>query len=233
MFLTVRTRLLAAAGALVLGALVLVAAAGAAVLHAGDGAERSTLKMKLDRDGEADRIEIVDLDELEVGDSRDYTTDSGKSVTVTRDEEGFALVLDDGKTIRVGDPGALHGEGHLPMKLRRIEIDGDGEPQQIVISGEPREQRLFVRHRGQGGHGEQSFAFSTDGREPHLLVAGHGLLERIERSEKFQALDDATRELVRELVREAAQPLTWVDEEGEPGERVEVWIERAAPDDEQ
>jgi hypothetical protein len=243
---TSHPRLLLAAAAL------LPLAAGA--LYAAD-AVRSTLKLKLHTDGAADAVEIVDLDELEVGERRDYTTDSGKPLAVTRDDDGYAIEIE-GKTIRVADdphalaahPGmkmrriVLDGDGDADslvisddvrgaepgtkMKMRRIEIDGDGDAKSFVIADGPEAHRVVVR-RGPGG--AQAFAFG-DG-EPLLRFGPHGLLERIEKSDRFLALDDATQELVRELVREAAGPMHWV-EGGEAGDRVEVWLERRGESDE-
>lgn len=240
---TSHPRLLLAAAAL------LPLAAGA--LYAAD-AVRSTLKLKLHTDGAADAVEIVDLDELEVGERRDYTTDAGKPLAVTRDDGGYAVEID-GKTIRVADdPHALAFEPGMKMrrieidgdgqakrfmisddeavepgiKMRRIEIDGDGDAKSFVIADGPQADRIVVR-RGPGG--AHAFAFG-DG-EPLARFGPHGLLERIETSEKFLALDDATQELVRELVREAAGPMHWVEGD-EAGDRVEVWLERHVESDE-
>jgi len=223
-------------------AALLTVAAGA--LHAGD-VGRSTLKLKLHAGGAADAVEIVDLDELEVGERRDYTTDAGRPLAVTRDDDGYAIELD-GKTIRIADdpdalaaahPGmkmrriVLDGDGDADrfviaddvrgvepkMKMRRIEIDGDGEAKSFVIADGPEAERIVVR-RGPGG--AHAFAFG-DG-DALVRFGPHGLLERIEKSDKFLALDDATRE----LVREASRPLHWVERDGDEGERVEVWLER-------
>jgi hypothetical protein len=227
-------------------------AAGA--LFAAD-AVRSTLKLKLHADGAADAVEIVDLDGLEVGERRDYTTEAGRPLTVTRDDAGYAIEVD-GKTIRVaGDPHGLtahpgmkmhrivldgDGEGESfvvsddvrgaepGMKMRRIEIDGDGEAKSFVIADGPEADRIVVR-RGPGG--AHAFAFG-DG-EPFVRFGPHGLLERLEKSDKFLALDDATQELVRELVRETAGPMHWVEGGDEEGHRVEVWLERHVESDDE
>lgn len=218
--MTTRSRLFALAACL----LTLAAAAGAAVLHAGDGEARSTLTLRLHTDGEADAVEIDDLDELAVGDRRDYTSDNGRTIAVTRDARGYAVEID-GRTIRVDDGDRLHGfVGDSGTAMRRIEIDGDA--QRFVVSTGGDAERVVVRR---GPAGADAFAFRTDGGDPGLLLLRHGLLERIERSEKFQALDDITRALVRELVREAEQPMTWIDAEGDEGDRLEIRLERRAP----
>jgi hypothetical protein len=211
------TPLLATSLALV----TLVGAAAAAVLHAGsDGAAATTFKMHLRTGGSTEALELTDLDELEVGESREYATASGTPVTVTRDDDGYALELD-GRTIRIGGEEGLGHAGHPGMKMRRIELDGDG--QRIVLSGDPHERRVIV-HRGENG--ESGFAFTDDLRGPHAGLFHHGLLARMERSEKFQALDEVTQEIVRELVREAAPSLLHFDAEAPGEDAVELWIER-------
>lgn len=223
--LTTRSRLLALAACLS----TLTAAAGAAVLLAGDDDARSRLTLRLHADGEADAVEIADLDELAVGDRRDYTTDGGRPLVVTRDARGYAVEID-GKTIRVDDGDALRElVVHPGQTMRRIEIDGDGEAKRFVVSTGGDAERVVVRR---GAAGADAFAFRSDGGDPGVLLLRHGLLERIERSEKFLALDDATQELVRELVREAEQPLTWIDAEGDEADRLEIRLERRAPGDE-
>lgn len=223
--LTTRSHLFALAACLS----TLAAAAGAAVLHAGDGEARSTLTLRLHTEGEADAVEIDDLDELAVGDRRDYTTDGGRPLVVTRDARGYAVEID-GRTIRVDDGDLPHAVGHPPLAMHRIEIDGDGDAKRFVVSTGGDAERVVVRR---GPAGADAFAFRSDGGDPGLLLLRHhGLLERIERSEKFQALDDATQELVRELVREAERPLAWVDAEGDERDRLEIRLERRAPGDE-
>lgn len=205
----------------------LVGAAAAAVLHAGsDGAAATTFKMHLRTGGSTEALELTDLDELEVGESREYATASGTPVTVKRDDDGYALELD-GRTIRIGEEGLGHA-GHPGMKMRRIELDGDGDAQRIVLSGEPHERRVIV-HRSKDG--ESGFAFTDDLSGPSAGLLHHGLLARIERSEKFRALDEVTQEIVRELVREASPSLLRFDAEAPGEDAVELWIERRSTQD--
>ena len=218
-------------------------AAFAAAAGAGETAERQEkLNLIWNTDGASDRLEIEELD-LAPGESRTFTTESGRTATVTR-EEGDAYTIDvDGREIRVGgddellpgqrvkiarkivigeggDPetvvlsGGEAGERHV---VRKIVVDGDGETKSFVVSdGDP--DVVFLR----GKPGDHGFAFSTGG--PPRFVFDH-LLERIEKSEKFLALDDATRELVRGIVRDAAPKLERLPgEDGDDG--VQVILER-------
>lgn len=174
-------------------------------------------------DGSGDRVEIEDLADLEVGDSRSYQTESGRPVTVTRDEEGFSVDVD-GKQVRIGDgPEHLAMAGTHGRQMKRIEIDGgseSGEAKSFVISDSPGQKVIFLEGR-EGAHG---FAFSGAGDDigaPHELMT-EALLERLGKSEKFLSLDDATQEIVREAIRESAPEAHWIsltgpDHDGKEG----------------
>lgn len=252
-------------------ALVLVLAGGATFLGAGDeDGERSTVKLKVKTDAGADSVEIEDLEELAVGESRSLTSASGKKVTVTREEEGYVVDID-GKLLRIGSgdeldlaPGRRHqrmkwiaidgdgqekivlftepddrrvfvrrlGEddeilhvepGHRLHKMKKIEIDGDGATK-LIVSGDPETHRMILR---QAEDGEGGFAFIAGDPAQPFFFAGPGLLDRIEKSEKFLALDETTRETVRQIVREAAEPMRWLERgDGANAEQVEIHIER-------
>lgn len=171
-------------------------------------------------DGKGDKLKISDLDEIEVGESRSYSTSSGRPVTVTRDEDGYDVDLD-GKKMRVGnrfDDGFGHGAlmfgGHPgeKMKMRRIEVDGDGDTKQFVISDDPDQDVLFY----DGKDGEHGLMFNSVAAPPPAFFVD-GLLERLEKSEKFRSLDDATQDLVREAIQESAPEAHWIGIHG-PGE---------------
>lgn len=163
--------------------------------------------------GQGDRLEIDDLGELEVGDSRSYVTESGKTAVVTRDENGYEVALD-GKTIRIGDGGEMLAEpGERHHRMKRIEMDGDGETKSFVISDDPEHDVVFI----EGKHGEHGFAFEKGIAPPPPFVID-GLVSRLETNEKFRSLDDATQQLVREAIRESAPDLKWVGLAGPGGE---------------
>jgi hypothetical protein len=194
-------------------AAAVAAAAFATATFAGEEPERhSRMKLVWKADGASDRLQIEDL-ELAPGESRELATESGKPVTVTRDADGAGYELDmDGRKLRfgdgeAGDPGDP-GE-HEVRRLHRVVLGGDGSTRSFVLSdGEPR----LLWLEGEGG--EEGFAFQV-GPGPHRL-GFEPLLARIERSEKFLALDDTTREIVREVVRDAA-PKWRLREPGAPG----------------
>jgi len=141
------------------------------------------VKLWLDQDG--DKLVVDDLGDLAPGESRDYTTDTGKRVTVTHESDGYLVDLE-GKEIRIREGGELP--------------DPDGE------------RTIFL-----GGGGSLLPLAGVD-----ELVAG------LERSPKFQALDDATQQLVRDVVREAA-PVAWRSRHVElrrapDGEKLEIHL---------
>lgn len=235
-------------------------AGGAAVLSAdGDSGEQLSVKIRLGTDAGSDAVEIVDLEELAVGESRSLTSESGKTVTVTRDGDGYAVDLG-GKTLRLGDHGDLLAEpGHRLHRMKRIEIGDDGETEQVIVrrstggeellhvepghslhrmkrieidgdgektfllSGDPQVHRMIVRESKDGEHG---FAFVTGDSAPGFLFAGPRLVDRLEKNEKFLALDEATRDIVRDIVREASAPMQWIERDDEDGERIEIFVER-------
>jgi hypothetical protein len=204
----------------------------AATAWAGDahGNEKRQMQVIFDA-GAGERLEIDDLAELEVGESRSYTTESGKTAIVTRDESGYEVDLD-GRKVRIGDEleRAAHepGEPGTKLRMKRIELDGDGDAKSFVIADGPEHGVYFV----DGKHGEHGFAFdSRVGPPPPFLI--DGLVARLEKNEKFRSLDDATQELVRAAIRESAPELSWVgvDHPGGEGAMKIIVRERVTQED--
>jgi LmbE family N-acetylglucosaminyl deacetylase len=198
-------------------------AGGATPARAADDSQRIQLVWKTD--GEHDRIRIDELD-LAPGEARSFASESGRQITVTRDADGDGYEVDiEGRKLRLLEGGARtmrlrDGEdGEPTRRIRRIETleaNGAGKRKILVAGGEPR-VLLF-----EGEPGEEGFAFRL-GPGGHPALWEH-LLARIERTDRYQALDDTTREIVREVVREAAPGHEWT--EREDGDRFEVRIER-------
>lgn len=202
---------------------------GASTASDADGAptevRRSQLRLVLDADGDegggSEQIELTDLHEMEVGESRTLTTASGTPVVVTRDEQGFELDLE-GKKIRVmdhfsGEPGELswtssdggtalqkkivvqhegdsEGGANVMILRNKVAAEGDGEAGEDVV--------VMRRLGGEAGH---AFAFkSGDGELPALALPLEATIARLEASAKFQELDAETRAKVLEALRESA-----------------------------
>lgn len=215
-------------------AVALLSAGGAAgvatVAFAGpdEGHEKERVTKFVFDNGGGDAIEIDDLDEIQVGESRTYTTESGKSVFVTRDEKGYELEID-GEKMRIGEGlGMLRHPGpggpHERMQMRKIELDGDGggEPKTFVITDDPDHDVMVF----QGEPGEHGFLFEKHAAPP---FAYDGLIARLEKNEKFRSLDDATQDLVREAIRESAPEMAWIGKaEGGEGAMQVIVKERKA-----
>lgn len=178
----------------------------------------SKLKLVLDHDGNGEAIELTDLHEMAVGESRTLTTASGTPVVVIRDEEGFELDLE-GKKIRLvddfsGEPGELSwtsGDGETTLR-RKIVVQHDGDSEdaanvmivrnKVAAEGEGEDVVVMRRAGGEGGH---AFAFTTgDGELPALALPLEATIARLQASAKFQQLDEATRATVLEALRESA-----------------------------
>jgi len=80
--------------------------------------KQTVVKLKVASDAGADAIVLDDLHELEVGESRSFTTDTGKLVVATRTEKGFELDVD-GKTIEISDFAGELGDDGLAFEGRR------------------------------------------------------------------------------------------------------------------
>jgi len=207
--------------ALALAVLGLVA--GLATVAEADGTKHGKLRLVVGSGAERDTVEISELGEIAVGDSRSATTENGRPVTVTRQKNGYLIDVD-GKEVRVADdPVWLDEDEDSTFRMQRIEISGEGGGEhRFVISNAPGEKRMIVRRNANGEHGS---AYSFGGAMlPALGV--DSLLALIERGSRFQELDDTTRQIVRDVVREAlAAPVADSPEEDGKGERFEVWID--------
>jgi hypothetical protein len=206
-------------------ALAALAATAGAVVAADGGApvveeKKIALVLKVADDADAERIELDDLSELEVGESRSYTTASGKAVEAIRTETGYELDVD-GKKITLPDAPEVAAHGDVFVFHKKVEIEGeDGDVKTMVWHGanQPGE-RMIVRH-GKGGEG---FAFHHgDGVAVHRLFGAQAWIDRLEKSARFQELDEATREKVREALRE-------VEPAGPHALRLEIDEQERAP----
>ena len=140
---------------------VLLAITGLAVAHEGDGH-----KMKVVLGGDADTFE---LGELEVGETRQFFTESGKEVVITRSEDGYEVNVD-GKEINILSPG------HHSASFVKIDRDsGDGEATFDVMvkgfTGSHGDDNVFIV-KGEGdGEGEHSYVWHGEDGEEHQIEA--------------------------------------------------------------
>jgi hypothetical protein len=244
--------LLATAAGLAYAAASEAEAAGVDLAEASDEAaevRRSQIKLVLDHDGSAERLELANLHEMAVGESRSLATESGTPVVVTRDEQGFEIDLD-GKKIRLMDhfsggpeggswtstdgttqfhkriivhDGADAAEGGANVMILRNKVAVDENGAVITESADGDGGRVVVMRRTPAGGGDaHAFAFTTEGGElPALPLSVEATIERLQASAKFQELDEATRARVLEALRETA-PKAGTFVTGEPGARTIV-----------
>jgi hypothetical protein len=130
--------------------------------QASDTVEERHVKLIVNADdGEAVKL---DLSDLALGETTQHTTDSGKLVTITRDDEGYLIDIE-GKEIRVAalehfdHEGDHDGEG--PHKIMvKVHADGDGDEGEREIRIEKHvmvtaDGETIVSHGGEGDEGHE------------------------------------------------------------------------------
>ena len=189
--------------------------------------KQTKMQLAIDRDGALERVTLVDLHSMAVGETRSLETESGRPVTVTRDENGFDVDID-GKSVRVQDrfDEIPDGDGNVRFE-KRIVVGGEGEDGAHTMvfhgDGEPGDVVVMKRRSPEGGdaHG---FAWASDGAElPPIGFGVEGTIARLEKNATFLELDAATRAKVLEALRESAPEVRMLRKgPGEPGARVMV-----------
>jgi hypothetical protein len=209
-------------------AFTLVSSAGAEQGSGGPAEKHTQIRLAVDREGTLERVTLVDLHDMAVGETRSLATENGRPVSVTRDETGFDVDVD-GKTVRVEDRFSEipDGDGNVRFEKRVMIGDGEegGEPRTMIFHGSGDEPQDVVVLRRSGPGGDHAFAFATDGAElPPLPFGVEATIARLEQNAKFQELDAATRAKVLEALRESAPQLKRIARQapGEAGARVMV-----------
>ena len=149
------------------------------------------IKLKIVADD--DLIE-VDAADMEVGETRQSFTESGKEVVLTRLEEGYKLEVD-GEEI---DVGMTHGEGHHQM----FHFSGDEDAKVMIrtMGGEEGREHAFIHAAGdedmhwleKGEDGDFDILIRQVDPAEHLLAPG--VLDDLS-EEKRQEILDALREM--------------------------------------
>lgn len=145
------------------------------------------IKVVMEDDSDATTV-VLDSDELgfklhdlQVGENRSVVDSEGRSVLITRQDEGFTLEVD-GKTIELPPPphgkrGMMHGPGdgeHATVRIIR-----DASPGVMIIGGEEIDeatQEIIRSALAAAGHEEVHFAGGHDGG-PHQV---HVIREEVE-----------------------------------------------------
>ncbi|MDX1999188.1 MAG: hypothetical protein SF066_15835 [Thermoanaerobaculia bacterium] len=137
----------------------------------------------------ADKVSITDADSLAIGETRDYTSPSGKSFTLTRDAEDHWTLRGLGKEFGFGgapeDLEIAGGAGQVSVNKRIIVLDGDsdGEEAEIhtIAGGGDGEKRVevFVDRAGDGEPVVQKILVNgqeadADGQNVKIIVKKDG-----------------------------------------------------------
>ncbi len=141
-----------------------------------------------------DEMIEIDAGDMEIGETRQSYTDSGKEVLVTRTEDGYRLEVD-GKDIDVDLPG---GDGHHAMFNMT-----SGEGQKVIIhklggEGEGHGYRFI---HGDGEHeGEHHWVSHGEGGD--IVIERVNAADHLLESGALDDLDDATRQRILDSLRE-------------------------------
>jgi hypothetical protein len=103
-----------------------------------DGGAPSMSVQLLGKDGA--EPETFDLAEVQVGETKRFTSDSGREVEITRTADGITLAID-GKTIELPGLGGAPGEGTVAWTS---DANASGEDTDVVIAGAPQLSHVFV-----------------------------------------------------------------------------------------
>ncbi len=134
---------------------------------------------------------VIEAEDLEVGETRQFFTDSGKEVVLTRTEEGLEVEVD-GKKIDIG----MHGGDHHSMFSF-----GGGEKKSVFIRKEKHgehEEGEHGEHRYLYVHGDEDFEWVDGGEEDVEIIALHhqSALERLREAGVLDEVDEATRQKI-------------------------------------
>ncbi len=186
--------------------------------QASDMVEERKVKLVVKADdGEAVKL---DLSDLALGESTQVTTDSGKLVNITRDDEGYLIDVE-GKEIRVAAPEHFDHEGDHDGKHRvRVKVitDGDGDETDGEVRIEKRimvtaDGETVVSHGGDGHEGQDIRVIRLGDGDGH----GVNVLADID-------CEDGEEACIERLLSEHGIHVE-VDEEGDgDGEHVKVIV---------
>ena len=181
---------------------------------ASDQVEERKVKLVLKADdGEAVKL---DLSDLEVGQTTQFTTDTGKLVVATREEDGYLITID-GKEIRVATPEHMDPDGGKHHVLVKVIKDGDGEDGEhevrvekrivvsadgeAIVSGEDGHAVKVIRIGEGDGHGVKvlSDIDCEDGQEEECierLLSEHGIHLDVDVEDDIQVDEDGVKVIV-------------------------------------
>ena len=140
-----------------------------------------------------DDMIAIDADDLEIGETRQSYTESGKEVLITRVEGGLKLEVD-GKEI---DLGLSHGEGHHAMFM-----SGDEDAKVVVrsLSGEEGHGYAFIHGEVDGEH--HWVQKGEGGEDVNIFIERFSPADHLLKSGVLDDVDEETREKILATLRE-------------------------------
>lgn len=179
---------------------ILLVVAGVAVAGADDGDivihERHHIKLKLDGD-----MDLIEIDDLEIGESRQFFTDEGREIVVTRGESGIEITLDGEEvdTPRMVRVETLHEE-----------FQGEGDHKVIVRTGHKDAHNSVWVTSGGDGESVVEIERLSDGHEMHwvsgdgtdIRIFDHSAVAHLEESGALDDLDESDRQAILEALKE-------------------------------
>jgi len=162
--------------------------------------------------GEADDLVELDLSGLEVGESKQLFSGSGKEIVVTREENGYKIDVD-GEELHVqpfGDDLAL-GEGEHKVFLSEngdvVKLDDDHQQVWISAGGEEEssEEVSKIMARGLIGIGDGK-VLHTGHAERVLTLEGESIVDRLAKSGLLDDLDEETRQKILDYLKNDDEP---------------------------
>ncbi len=165
-------------------------------VFAHEGEEHHKMKIKLGHD-----MEAIEIEDMEVGETRQFFTDEGKEIVVTREEHGYELSVD-GKQIDIVSAGDHHGASvisvggddgeHVNVFVKKMVMsDDEGDPGVFVVSGDDIGED-FVWTTDTGEHAGVSVFVQKKDVLSHVLESG-----------VLDQLDSATRGEIIRVIEEA------------------------------
>lgn len=197
----------------------------AGVALAGDGDEegdiviheRHHIKLKLDDD-----MDLIEIEDLEIGESRQFFTDEGKEVVVTRSDDGVEITVDGEeidlpKRVRIE---TLHEEGHGDGDHKVIVRTGHGDGQNAVWIGSGDEGKSLVEIETLGEAGHRMHWTSGDGADIQIHRASAA--DHLQESGALDELDESQRQAILDALE---------DFDSEGIHRKMIFIEKDAHED--
>ena len=158
-------------------------------------------KIRLQLDGDMD---VIEIDDLEIGESRQFFTDEGKEIVVTRGEDGVDITVDGEeidmpKMIRVETlHEEMHGAGeHGDHKVIIRSGHSGGHNNVWVTSGDEAKAIVEIEKLGDG---HSMHWISGDGERPAFF--GASAAEHLKKSGALDGLDESERQTILDALEE-------------------------------